>query len=258
MPAIYTFHRFGADALRMLPSVLKQPIQRFRRLYNGGLQGADLFFFYNPMMPGAVGSLYSSVDGVTGAEFFEKAARHLKVAPSEGGVACLYGLLAHYCLRSQLAPLFRQAIQSSDVCRVELEVELERYLLCLDNKTPAHRQDVSGCLKMTRGESVTLTSFFPEATARQGWKALRSTQRWCRRMTAKKRGFTAFLLNFTKGDFRHQMMPDHANHKCLHLDKAMLECYDRALEMYPEMAQRLTLFLKNGTALGEDFQHSFV
>ena len=257
MPAIYTFHRFGTDALRMLPGSLKQPIQRFRRLYNGGLQGADLFFYHNPMTSGSAGSLYSSLDGLTGEAFFTQAARHLKASPSEGGTACLYGLLAHYCLRSQLAPLFRQAIREHDVCRVELEVELERYLLCLDEKTPAHRQDAGTCLKMTRGESVTLTSFFPGATPRQGWKALRRATRWCRRMAAKKRGFTAFLLKLTKGNFRHQMMPDHANHKCLHLDKAMLECYDRALEMYPEMAQRLTLFLKNGTPLGEDFQNPF-
>ena len=257
MPAIYTFHRFGADALRMLPGSLKQPIQRFRRLYNGGVQGADLFFYYRPMMPGSVGSVYSSLDPMTGEVFFTQAARILKASPSDGGIACLYGLLAHYCLRSQLAPVLRQAMTDADVCRVELEVELERYLLCLDDRQPAHRQDLRPCLKMTRGESVTLTGFFPGVTPRQGWRALRNTLRWLRRMSAKNRGFARFLLKFTKGDFRHQMMPDHANHKCLHLDKPMLECYDRALEMYPEMAQRLSLFLKNGTPLGEDFQNTF-
>lgn len=257
MPAIYTFHRFGADSLRMLPGQLQRPIQRFRRLYNGGLYGADLFFYYNPMAPGNVGSLYSSLDGMTGAEFFAGAAQILKENPSEGGTACLYGLLANYCLRSQLAPLFRQATADGDVCRVELEVELDRYLLGLDGKTPAHNQDASPGMKMTRGECVTLTNFFPGATATQGYRAHRKMVRWTRRLAAKKRGFAKFLLSFTKGDFRHQMMPDHANHKCLHLDKPMLECYDRALEMYPEMAQRLTLFLKNGTPLGEEFQNTF-
>lgn len=257
MPANYTFQRFGADALRMLPGQLQKPIQRFRRMYNGGTHGTDMFFYYNPMMPGSVGRVYSSLDGRTGADFFAEAVRHLKENPSEAGEACLYGLLANYCLRSQLAPLMKEAMAGGDLTRVELEVEMDRYLLSLDGKMPAHRQDISAGLKMTRGECVTVTGFFPGITPAQGYRAQRNMVRWTRRFAAKKRGYTRFLLTFAKGDFRHQMMADHANHKCLHLDKAMVECYDRALEMYPEMAQRLTLFLKSGKPLSEDFQQTF-
>lgn len=258
MPANYAFHRFGADALRLLPSQMQGAIQRFRRLYNGGLRGQDLFFYFKPTADTPVGQLRGNYDAMTGREFFAQAADYLKKNPSEGGTACLYGLLAHYCLKSELAPLFAEEVKRGKVTRTELEVEFDRYLLGLDGKTPAHTQDISPNFKMTRGECLTLSGFFPPATPANVFSALESMSTWTRRLSAKKRTFAKLLLGLTKGEFSSQMMPDHANHKCLHLDSAMLECYHAALEKYPEMAQRLALFCKNGTPLGEEFEKPFV
>jgi len=257
MPANYAFHRFGAEALRALPEKQRRPIQRFRRLYNGGLHGADLFFYFRPLMQSAVGELYQTYHSMTGREFFAQACELLKQNPSEGASACLYGLLAHYCLSIQLTALFREQNILSTVSRTELEVELDRYLLCLDGKTPAHQQDESASYKMTRGECVTVSLFFPPATAANIHTAYKGLMFWTRRMAAKKRGFTETLLKTAPGTFRHQMMPDHANHKCLHLDGAMAACLDQALELYPEMAAQLTAYRENGTPLGELFAPTF-
>lgn len=256
MPANYAFHRFGAAALRTLPEKQQRPIQRFRRLYNGGLHGADLFFYHRPLFQTAVGELYHTYGDMTGREFFTQACELLKQNPSEGAAACLYGLLGHYCLQTQLAPLFREAMTGGS-SRTELEVELDRYLLCLDGKTPAHQQDLSASLKMTRGECVTLSLFFPPATAANMYSAYSGMMFWTRHFAAKKRGFAQTLLKAAKGDFAHQMMPDHANHKCLHLDSAMADCCTRALELYPEMAKQLTDFRENGTPLGKLFEPAF-
>ena len=136
-------------------------------------------------------------------------------------------------------------------------MEFDRYLLGLDGKTPAHTQDISEQFKMTRGECMTLAGFFPPATPANVAAALEKMTRWTRRLAKPNRGLANFLLKLTKGEFSHQMMPDHANHKCLHLDSAMLECYHAALEKYPEMAQRLALYCKNGTPLGEEFDLPF-
>lgn len=257
MPANYAFHRFGAEALRRLPETQQRPIQRFRRLYNGGLHGADWFFYFQPMMQTDVGELYHTYNEMTGREFFVQACDLLKQHPSEGGMACLYGLLAHYCLSSQLSVLFRQALLQGNLSRTELEVELDRYLLCLDGKMPAHQQDLSPEMKMTRGECVTVSQFFPPATASNLYSAYGSMMFWNRRMASKKRRTAPALLQFCKSAFRDQMMPDHANHKCLHLDSAMAECCARALELYPEMARQLTAYREQGEPLGDRFNLTF-
>jgi len=255
MPANYAFHQFGAEALRRLPEKQQRPIQRFRRLYNGGLHGADLFFYFRPMLQTPVGELYHTYNSMTGREFFTQACDLLKNNPSEGGMACLYGLLGNYCLSTQLSSLFRS---EGGVCsRTELEVELDRYLLCQDGKTPAHLQDISPSFKMTRGECVTVSLFFPPATAANTYSAYRSMVFWTRRMAAKKRGFIQTLLKTSKGTFRDQLMADHANHKCLHLDSAMADCCSRALELYPEMARELTAYRETGAPLGALFDPTF-
>lgn len=257
MPSNYALHCFGADALQALPEEQQRPIRRFRRLYNAGLHGADLFFYFQPMIPSAVGELYHTYGSMTGREFFSQACELLRQHPSEGGTACLYGLLANYCLTSQLSGLFREAMAGGSVNRTELEVELDRCLLCRDGKMPAHEQNTAAGFQMTRGECVTLSVFFPPATAANVYSAYRSMIFWTRRMASKKRRLTQTLLKAVKGTFRDQMMAGHANHKCLHLDSAMEECCRRALEQYPEMARQLTAYRQQGTPLGQRFDHTF-
>ena len=257
MPANYAFHQFGAEALRTLPEKQQRPIQRFRRLYNGGVHGADLFFYYRPMIATPVSELYHTYNSMTGQEFFAQACELLKQNPSEGGMACLYGLLANYCLNVHLTPLFREAMAQSGVSRTALEVELDRYLLCRDGKMPAHQQDLSSSLNMTRGECVTMSLFYPPVTAANTHAAHRAMTRWIRRMTAKKRGMLPSLLKLSKGTFRDQLMMDHANHKCLHLDSAMEACCKQALEAYPHMARQLTEYREQGTPLGDLFVSAF-
>ena len=257
MPANYAFHRFGARLLRSLPQNQQRPIQRFRRMYNGALHGADLFFYFRPSMDTPVGELYETYHSMTGQEFFAQACAMLKQNPSEGGTACLYGLLANYCLNTQLTPLFREAMAGGTVSRTELEVELDRHLLCLDGKIPAHEQDLSEGLKMTRGECVTLSLFFPPVTPNNVYAAHKNMLFWMHRMAAKKRGLTRNLLKLTRGTFAQQMMSGHANHKCLHLDDAMSGCFDKALELYPEMARQLDAYREQGTPLGDLFAPTF-
>ena len=76
-------------------------------------------------------------------------------------------------------------------------------------------------------------------------------------MAAQKRGLTQALLKASKGTFRDQMMADHANHRCLHLDSAMADCCVQALESYGEMARQLTAYREEGTPLGELFAPAF-
>ena len=257
MPANYAFQCFGAEALRRLPEKQQRPIQRFRRLYNGGVHGADLFFYFRPLVETAVGGLYHSCHEMSGRAFFTQACALLKQNPSEGATACLYGLLANYCLNTQLSPLLRQAMAEQQLSRTELEVELDRYLLCRDGKLPAHQQDVSAGFRLTRGECVTLSLFFSPATAANVYTAYRGLLFWSRKMAAKNRSMILVMLKAARGSFRQQLMPDHANHRCLHLDEAMAACLDRALECYPEMARQLTAHLEEGIGLGDLFEPSF-
>lgn len=50
MPANYAHYRFGKQLLSGMCPNDRRSIQRFRRLYDMGLHGPDIFFYYNPLM----------------------------------------------------------------------------------------------------------------------------------------------------------------------------------------------------------------
>ena len=98
MPAHYAHYRFGDKLLPTLPANVSRPILRFRRLFDMGTQGPDLFFYYNILTDNAVDKLGKKLHTMTGREFFGMICRRLRLDHSEAGQAYLYGLLAHYCL----------------------------------------------------------------------------------------------------------------------------------------------------------------
>ena len=46
MPSTYAHRRFGADVLVQLPRELREKITPYRPLYDMGLHGPDLMFYY--------------------------------------------------------------------------------------------------------------------------------------------------------------------------------------------------------------------
>ena len=46
MPSTYAHRRFGADVLDHLPAELQEKIAPYRELYDIGLHGPDLLFYY--------------------------------------------------------------------------------------------------------------------------------------------------------------------------------------------------------------------
>ena len=50
MPSNYAHYRFAAHMLPLLPGDVRRPVQRYRRLYDIGLHGPDIFYYYFPAL----------------------------------------------------------------------------------------------------------------------------------------------------------------------------------------------------------------
>lgn len=257
MPSHYAHHRFGADILGTIPAESHRLIQRFRRLYNIGLQGPDLFFHYNPLWKTELGNLGSQLHHLTGREFFDRACAVLKEHPSEGATAFLYGMLAHYCLDSRVHPLVHAETDDGKIGHVELETEFERYLLTMDGKIPPQNFRMGETYKITRGECVTVSLFYAPATPGKIHACLQNMRRNDWFLAGKNRKLLRILMSVTPEKVQQHLMPDHPNHKCLHLNEAMLAHYEQAAAEYPLLLEELTKHLRHGTPLGEEFEATF-
>ncbi|MGM9603966.1 MAG: zinc dependent phospholipase C family protein, partial [Faecousia sp.] len=257
LPSMYAHARFSQQAAKALPEHLRLTVQRFGRLYDVGAYGPDFFFFYQPLFKTKMGALGSQYHKMTGKEFFEAAARHLQQAPSEGGRAYLFGVLCHYALDSVCHPLICQVSAEGSVGHTELETEFDRHLLTQDGKVPAHRQNLGRNMHLTWGECVTVSGFYPPATAytvRQGVGTMSLT---CRALTMKNRKLLESLFRLG-GEYASQMvMYPRPNHRCAQLIEPLEQLYARALERYPTLAAQLAGHLENGTPLGPEFDAAF-
>ena len=69
MPSTYAHRRFGADVLALLPDGLRQTLEQHRELYDMGLHGPDLMFYYKALQTNPVNRLGNAMHEEKGEVF---------------------------------------------------------------------------------------------------------------------------------------------------------------------------------------------
>lgn len=251
MPANYAHHRFGKQMLKTIPAGERQCIQRFRRMFDAGLQGPDIFFYYNPYWKTAVGELGKTFHRMSGADFFSAAC---KAAGSEAARAYLYGLLGHYCLDSVCHPLVNRLDSIGEARHVPLEAAFERFLLLSDGQSHPEIYDMSKKLKLTRGECMTVAEFYPGATGSQISRSVRSMARSIRFLAKPSREKWLRKLGLS---FADHMIPAKDSEELSWYLSELKAHYDKALQIYPRMLAALNSHMESGEDLGPDFEAAF-
>ncbi|MGM9548632.1 MAG: zinc dependent phospholipase C family protein [Faecousia sp.] len=255
MPASYAHYRFGKQLLSGMNPELSRSIQRFRRLYDMGLHGPDIFFYHNPLMKTAAGQLGHAFHAQTGQEFFTRVCAQ---AGTEAARAYLCGLLAHYCLDSVCHPYVGKMVDNGSARHVELETEFDRYLLEADGEASPHTYDGSRHMKLTRGECVTVANFYPPATPANVNLSVHNMARATRFLAGKNRKRLERLLRVTNNQaIEDQLMPGQGDDRWKWMDSEMLVLYNRALKRYPILLEQITAHMRTGEPLGEDFAPTF-
>ena len=255
MPANYAHYRFGRQLLSGMSPENSRSIQRFRRLYDMGMHGPDIFFYYSPLVKTAVGQLGDASHSQTGQEFFSRACGQ---AGTEAARVYLLGLLGHYCLDSVCHPYVEKTVKAGKARHTELETEFDRYLLAADGIARPHAYDGSNHMRLTRGECVTAALFYPEATPANVNHSVRRMARTVRFLAVKDRRRVKRLLRLTHNQaIADQLMPDREDERWLWMDSEMLVLYNRALKRYPILLEQLEQHMRTGEPLGEDFAPAF-
>lgn len=254
MPATYAHYRFGKLLLPKLPADVRQCIQRFRRMYDTGLQGPDLFFYHNLFAKTAVGDLGHVFHMQTGQEFFTRACIQ---ANSEAATAYLYGLLAHYCLDSISHPFVNQMVTIGEAKHIALESELERVLMAKDGIAEPHTHDRSKYVHLTRGECMTAASFFAPATGGNISQCIKVYGMSLRFLGSAKRSQHEKLTRRFAPKHLDHFIPTEEVEDYSYMINELLSLYTQALERYPLLLEQLQLHRKTGEPLGSDFAPDF-
>lgn len=260
MPSIYAHYRMGVALLPTFPADVRRTIQRFRRLFDVGLHGPDIFLYYNPVLPTATGALEQKYHAQTGREFFQRVCRVARLEKSEAAQAYIYGVLCHYALDSVCNPFVNELAARENADRGRIETEFDRFLLELDGKLPPESQDLSPHLRLTPGECATVAKFYSPATARKIQDCLRNMTYYIKlfavpegaRRTVLRRSMETLSL-----PMRNRMMTTGEDPQCAHLDAQLLEKYDLAVQRFPELLSQLQAHMTYNGVFGEEFTKTF-
>ena len=124
MPSTYAHRRFGADVLQQLPAALQDQIGKNRALFDVGLHGPDLLFYYHAAKSNPVSALGNAMHEQPGRVFFERARGVVRQAKDrDAALAYALGFVCHFALDSTCHPYVEAYTHQSGVSHCEIETE---------------------------------------------------------------------------------------------------------------------------------------
>lgn len=177
MPSVYAHYRFGCDVYTLLPEKVKTVVHNYRELYDLGLQGPDILFFYLPVCHNHVNRLGTHIHHQPAREFFQPAvqiirSRHKKQA----SMAYICGIACHYALDLVCHPYIVNLVQTQGLNHSAIEGAFERVLIVEDH-LPLNTL-VTGSICPSPQSAHIIQQFYEGTTAKQIFQALK-IMIWC-------------------------------------------------------------------------------
>lgn len=166
MPASYAHYRFGREVLTLLPEAQRAAAEKHRALYDIGLHGPDIFFYYHPLWSNPVSRVGYAMHEEAGREVFRRfAALWERDGREEAEGAYLAGFLCHFALDSACHGYVGEMVDLG-VSHTLLEMQLDRSFLVQDGLDPV-KQDLVPHIHPSTANARVIARFFPQVTERQ-------------------------------------------------------------------------------------------
>ena len=173
MPSTYAHRRFGANVLDHLPTEVRERILPYRGLYDIGLHGPDLLFYYHAAKSNPVSALGNAMHDQPGSVFFARARGVVKAAPQqEAALAYALGFICHFALDSTCHPCVEQYVRSSGVTHCEIETEFDNMLLRRDGEDPLHFLTASH-IHPSEANAAVIAPFYEGISQQETYEALK-------------------------------------------------------------------------------------
>lgn len=136
MPATYAHYVFGKKVFAALPREERAWIQKGKDAFLLGLHGPDLLFYYYPVGKNRINQQGVHLHKQLAADFFERGRIQYKRSKDPVLRAYLYGFICHFILDSECHPYVDCYMEEKRIGHLEIETELDRYLMELDGRDP--------------------------------------------------------------------------------------------------------------------------
>ncbi len=261
MPTTYTHHRFGGECIGTLGKEPAAAVVARRPLFDTGVHGPDLLFYYRAPLPTSVAKRGSALHRESARSFFEHARLVWNTrSDKEGMLAYLLGFLAHFALDSACHGFINSECARLGATHNRLEAVWDARLMLRDGRRPS--QVYRGeALKPDAANAAVIAPFYGLSDA-EALSAMRGQAR-VMRLLRSPRGVKKRLL---RGAIRAAHLPGGFDDLFIDdsIPPALSPALDRldalysgALAEYPDMARQLYGFLQGNGELPARFDRDF-
>ena len=236
MPSTYAHYIFGQQIRGRLSGYERKVIDKYPELFNIGLHGPDILFYYRPLGKNKVNQLGSRIHNESGAKFFVHAAKALHTHDQyEKHLAYVYGVLCHFALDVSCHGYIDEKIAKDGVSHTEIEVEFDRSLMIKDGYDPI-THSLTDHIKVNNTNAAYICRFYNYLTKDDIIKALDGMVSYNKLLIAPsriKRAMIYSLLHIT-GNYKEMnglLVNYKANPLCNDSTDKLYELYESAKQL---------------------------
>ena len=262
MPSVYAHYRFGTEVLSMLPEKAQFYAAQYPELYEIGLQGPDILFFYHPFYHNYVNRLGCQIHEWKGRKFFQSACRIIRGRKNKAPfLAYICGVACHYALDLVCHPYILQLVKTRHLNHSSIEGSFERKLIVEDH-LPLNTL-VTGSIHPTKQNAAVICNFYGRTTGKQILSALR-VMVWCNDALRiredhiiKKVLFFILRLVGKYDSIAGMVITPEANPAFAESDIRLRDYYEQAKPVARKLVAELFTHLESGKRLSKQFDATF-
>ena len=172
MPTTYAHYKLGIEVRRKLNPEVREIVDEFPEVFQIGLHGPDLLFYYNALSKNKVNSLGYRLHEYSGKQFFEKAAEIIeKQQYNKAHISYILGFLCHFVLDVTCHGFVNAGVEKGIADHLEIEAELDREMLIRDGLHP-EKAILTGHLHAKEENAGIIKDFFPELSQKEVKKSI--------------------------------------------------------------------------------------
>lgn len=262
MPATYAHDRFGSFVYERLSASKKMVIDRHRPLFDLGLHGPDLLFYYEPTKDHPVNKIGYAMHDRPGDEFFNHARKVIQTRTEdrEAMMAYTFGFICHFALDALCHPFVENYVRLRNVSHTKIEVELDKYFLKMDVDNPFtyHR---AKHIVPSKKDALIVAPFFEGVTPEEVLKAMRSFRLLDMVLTSSssvKRHFLHFAMDVIKASsFKEQVMEVKDDERCVDSNKELDARFLQAIPNALMLIEEWDAHIDDDEPLNKAYEHTF-
>ena len=262
MPSTYAHFRFGQEVKEKVNERERRLILDYPELFDIGLHGPDILFYYRPLFSDPVSQLGHIMHRRTGHEFFNRAAGIIRTNKNqEEHLSYVYGVICHFCLDASCHAYVAEKMESSGLSHAEIESAFDRELMAADGLDPvSHR--LTKHLAVSNEDAQIISDFYRGIGAKQVKRSLRGMKFYTDILTApskiKRRIIYTILKIAGKYDeLKGMIISYEKNPECDDSTKRLTELYHESVHTAVRLIGEYGGYLEGTAPLDSSYRYTF-